>query len=135
MITKGIILSWIQHLQQSRGRISLVITAHLVHLIQEENRIAGTGFLKSFQDAARNVYRVLRVRGHARDPAAYCLRDLADVDGIEDYRLAPLGRDPGNLGDVLRAPPGLLRAEQPRPSSTRLMARHTGMMKEPTSVL
>ena len=54
MVTKSIVLSWIQHLQQGRSRISLIITAHLVHLIQEENRIAGTGFLKGFQDTTRH---------------------------------------------------------------------------------
>jgi len=43
MIKKGIILFWIQHLQQSRRWITTEISSDFVHFINHKNWIVGTG--------------------------------------------------------------------------------------------
>ncbi|MMZ63817.1 hypothetical protein D1872_260970 [compost metagenome] len=43
MIAKRIVLLRVQHLQQSRGRITTEVRSHFVNLIKQKDRIHGTG--------------------------------------------------------------------------------------------
>ena len=54
VITELVILLRIQHLQQGRCRISLVIAAHFVDLIQQHQRIFHTGAFQACDDPARH---------------------------------------------------------------------------------
>ena len=54
MVAEGIVLSRVQHFQKGRGRVSLVVRAHLVHLVQKEHRISSTSLFQGFQNAPRH---------------------------------------------------------------------------------
>lgn len=54
MIGKTEILFRIQHLQQSAGRIAVILPRQLIHLIQNHNRIGGTAPLDALHDPPRH---------------------------------------------------------------------------------
>ena len=67
VIPESDILLPVQHLQKGRGRIALIITAHLVDLIQKHQRIADSGLAQSLHQTAGHS-------AHIRLPVAPDLR-------------------------------------------------------------
>ena len=54
MIAEGMVLLRIQRFQQRRSRIAPEIAGHLVHFIQQEQRVQAPDFLHPVDDAARH---------------------------------------------------------------------------------
>ena len=54
MICEVLVLFRVQHLQQSRRRVSLVVSADLVDLVKEEDRILRAALLDGVDDPARD---------------------------------------------------------------------------------
>ena len=54
MVTEGIILCWIENLKKCSRRIPLVISCHLINLIQQEHWIAGANLFQSSENTARH---------------------------------------------------------------------------------
>ena len=53
MIGEGVVLLRVKDLQKSRGRITFVVVAQLVQLIQHKNRIVGAGLFQALQNTTR----------------------------------------------------------------------------------
>ena len=54
MVDKAVVLSRIQHLQQSAGRVALIGDAQLVDLVQQKDRVLAARLLHALQDPARH---------------------------------------------------------------------------------
>ena len=60
MVTKGMVLLRIQHLQKRGGRVTTEIRSHFIHLIQEEHGV----------HAACNLHAMDNATGHGADIGA-----------------------------------------------------------------
>ena len=99
MIPIGAVLFRIQHLQQRSGRIAPIIGAHLVHLIQQEQRIAAAGLGHGGHNTAGHCADIrlamttdigLIVNAAQRDAGHFPVQRPGD--GIRDGGLADTGR-------------------------------------------
>ena len=54
MIPELVILFRIQHLKQRRGSVALIVTAHLVNLVQKHQRVLHTGAAQTVHEASRH---------------------------------------------------------------------------------
>ena len=80
MIGKMRILLRIQHLQHGCCRISFIIAAHLIDLIQKHQRISDTAFLQCSHDAARH-------RAYIRSSVSSDLSLIADTAKADTHIL------------------------------------------------
>ena len=87
VIVEGVVLLGVEHLEQRRGRIAAEIGAHLVDLVEQEQRIRGLGLAHRLDDLA----------GHRADigpPVAADLGLVAHAAERDAHELAA-----GRLGD------------------------------------
>ena len=54
MIPEGVVLLWIQDLQQGRGRVPAHVAADFVHLVQHDHRVHGFHLVQGLDDTARH---------------------------------------------------------------------------------
>ena len=100
------VLLGIEHLQQRRRRIAAPVVAHLVHLVEEEQRVRRLGLLHPLDDLARH-------RADVGPPVAADLRLVADAAQRHPHEVAP-----GRPGDGL-AERGLADARRPHQAEDR----------------
>ena len=87
MVAKAVVLSGIEHLQHRRGWITPEVSAHLVDLIDHENRVARLGIAQGAD------YRP-RQRPDICAPVAPDLCLVANAADRDPLKLAP--QSPGN---------------------------------------
>src|SRR3989442_4190281 len=111
MIAKRVVLRWIEHLQQPRGRIALKPGADLVDLVQHEHRIHHPGLLERLHDAAGH-------RADVRTAMAADFRFVAHAAQGDSYELPVHG--PG----VRLTEPGLADARWTDETENRAFHGH-----------
>ena len=100
VVDKSVVLLAVEHLEQCRGGIALVVGAELIDLVEDQQRIAGAAFADRVDDAA----------GHRGDIGAAVAADLSlvthtaqgDAMALSADRLTDGGRD-GGFADAGRA--------------------------------
>ena len=100
VVDKSVVLLTVEHLEQCRGGIALVIGAELIDLVEDQQRIAGAAFTDCVDDTA----------GHRGNIGAAVTADLSlvthaaqgDAVALSADRLTDGGRD-GGFADAGRA--------------------------------
>ena len=114
VIVEGVVLLGIEHLEQSRGRIAAEIGAHLVDLVEQEQRVRGLGLAHRLDDLAGHRADIgapvaadlglvaHAAERHAHELAAGRLRDRLAERGLADAGRADQAQDrPGQLVGAL----------------------------------
>ena len=89
VVGKGAVLLRVQHLQQGRGGVAAPVHAHLVHLVQQKQRVALAGLGHALQDAPGH-------RAHIGAPVAADLGLVAHAAQRQPHILAPGGPGDGH---------------------------------------
>jgi len=105
MVPEGVVLRWIEHLEQRGGRVAGVADSQLVHLVEKHHRVHRAGLAQRAHDSAWQCSDVgppvaadLRLVADAaeRDPdeaAAECPGDGLTQAGLADTGRAGEGKD------------------------------------------
>jgi hypothetical protein len=102
VVRELVVLRGVQHLQQRAGRIALVADAQLVHLVQQDHRVAALGLLQRLHDAPRHG-------AHVGAPVPADVRLVAHAAQRDAHVLAPSARAIDLAIDVLPTPGGRRR--------------------------
>ena len=98
MVVEGVVLLRVEHLEERRRRVAPEVHRHLVHFVEQEDRVAGARLLQALDDLARQradvgaaVAADLRLVAHAAEADAHEVaargpRDRLAEGGLADAR-------------------------------------------------
>ena len=96
---EGIILLRVEHLEEGTGGVALVVVGELVHLVEDEDGVAGAGLEESLDDPSRHrpyvgaaVPADLRLIVHAAEGDPDILPPESAGDALAEGGLAHSGR-------------------------------------------